>query len=75
MPIGAESFDFVTCTAAFKNFPDPVVALDEIQRVLRPGGHASILDLRVAREAIDQEVREMQQSPPSASITTWIFRS
>jgi ubiquinone/menaquinone biosynthesis C-methylase UbiE len=76
MPFSAESFDFVACTAAFKNFPDPVAALDEIQRVLRPGGHASIFDMRkdAPRDALDQEVREMHLSPPSAFLTTWIFR-
>lgn len=76
MPFSAESFDFVTCTAAFKNFADPVAALDEIYRVLRPGGHASIFDMRkdAPREAIDQEVRDMHLSPPSAFVTTWIFR-
>jgi ubiquinone/menaquinone biosynthesis C-methylase UbiE len=76
MPFAAESFDFVTCTAAFKNFADPVAALDEIHRVLRPGGHASIFDMRkdAPREAIDQEVRDMHLSPPSAFVTTWIFR-
>src|SRR5690242_12426992 len=35
MPFQAESCDFVVCVAAFKNFPDPVAALDEIHRVLR----------------------------------------
>jgi ubiquinone/menaquinone biosynthesis C-methylase UbiE len=76
MPFPAESFDFVTCTAAFKNFPDPVAALDQIQRVLRPGGHASIFDMRkdAPREAIDQEVRDMRLSPPSAFVTRWVFR-
>jgi ubiquinone/menaquinone biosynthesis C-methylase UbiE len=76
MPFAAESFDFVTCSAAFKNFPDPVAALDEIQRVLRPGGHASIFDMRkdAPGAAVEQEVREMHLSPPSAFITTWIFR-
>jgi ubiquinone/menaquinone biosynthesis C-methylase UbiE len=44
MPYPSESFDYVVCQAAFKNFPDPVAALDEIQRVLRPGAKASILD-------------------------------
>jgi ubiquinone/menaquinone biosynthesis C-methylase UbiE len=38
MPFPDESFDFVVCRAAFKNFSDPVGALDEIHRVLRPGG-------------------------------------
>jgi ubiquinone/menaquinone biosynthesis C-methylase UbiE len=76
MPFPAESFDFVTFTAAFKNFPDPVAALDEIHRVLRSGGRASIFDMRkdAPRDAIDQEVREMQLSPPSAFITKWVFR-
>jgi ubiquinone/menaquinone biosynthesis C-methylase UbiE len=53
-----------------------VAALDEIHRVLRLGGRASIFDMRKAapRDAIDQEVRHMQLSPPSAVITRWIFR-
>src|SRR6266516_4991104 len=57
MPLPAESFDFVVCQAAFKNFPDPVAAIDEIHRVLRSGGHASILDLRkdAPLDAIDRE--------------------
>ncbi len=76
MPFPAAAFDFVTCTAAFKNFHDPVAALDEIHRVLRLGGRASIFDMRkdAPRDAIDQEVRHMQLSPPSAFITRWIFR-
>jgi ubiquinone/menaquinone biosynthesis C-methylase UbiE len=76
MPLAAATFDFVTCTAAFKNFPDPVAALDEIHRVLRPGGHAWISDLRkdAPRAAIDQEIRELRLSPPSALVMPWIFR-
>jgi len=76
MPFPAAAFDFVTCTAAFKNFHDPVAALDEIHRVLRPGGRASIFDMRkdAPRAHIDREVREMHLSPPSAFVTRWIFR-
>src|SRR5437867_3626417 len=37
MPFPDRSFDFVVCMAAFKNFADPVGALDEIHRVLAPG--------------------------------------
>jgi len=40
MPFGGESIDFVYCSAAFKNFSEPVKALDEMHRVLRPGGRA-----------------------------------
>lgn len=76
LPFPAESFDFVTCTAAFKNFPDPVAALDEIFRVLRPAGRASIFDMRkdAPPAAIEQEVRDMQLSAPSAFVTRLIFR-
>jgi ubiquinone/menaquinone biosynthesis C-methylase UbiE len=76
MPFPADSFDFVVCRAAFKNFADPVGALDEMYRVLRPGGRASIFDLRkdAPLDAIDQEVRDMQLSPLNAVLTRWIFR-
>ncbi len=35
VPFANESFDFVICTSAFKNFPDPVRMLDNIFRVLK----------------------------------------
>jgi ubiquinone/menaquinone biosynthesis C-methylase UbiE len=44
-PFAAESFDFLVCQAAFKNFRQPVAALNEMHRVLRPGGFAVIHDL------------------------------
>jgi ubiquinone/menaquinone biosynthesis C-methylase UbiE len=46
IPFSDASFDFIVCRAAFKNFTDPVGALDEMFRVLAPGG--SRLDLRSA---------------------------
>jgi ubiquinone/menaquinone biosynthesis C-methylase UbiE len=76
MPFPDASFDFVVCTAAFKNFSDPIGALNEIHRVLRPGGQASIYDLRrdASREEIAAEVRNMHLSPLDAVITRWTFR-
>src|SRR5262249_36983980 len=76
LPFPAGSFDFVVCVAAFKNFPDPVAALDEIHRVLRPGGRASIIDLRkdAPPEAVEQEVRNMHLAWPSAWLTRLVFR-
>jgi ubiquinone/menaquinone biosynthesis C-methylase UbiE len=61
MPFDADSFDFVVCRAAFKNFADPVQALAEMYRVLRAGGEALIIDLRhdASGEAIDAAVKEM----------------
>jgi ubiquinone/menaquinone biosynthesis C-methylase UbiE len=46
MPFPDESFDLLTCSAAFKNFSEPQQALQEMYRVLRPGGMALVLDLR-----------------------------
>ncbi len=37
------SFDFIVCQAAFKNFSEPVRALCEMHRVLKPAGKASSL--------------------------------
>jgi len=50
----SESVEFVVCRAAFKNFSEPVKALAEMRRVLRPGGTALIIDLR--RDASTAEI-------------------
>jgi ubiquinone/menaquinone biosynthesis C-methylase UbiE len=76
MPLPDASFDFVVCMAAFKNFTDPVGAMNEMHRVLKRGGQASILDLRkdATREEIDAEVRKMQLSPVNTYLTRWTFQ-
>jgi ubiquinone/menaquinone biosynthesis C-methylase UbiE len=38
LPLGAASFDVVTCMGAWRHFPDPQRVLHEICRVLRPDG-------------------------------------
>ena len=45
MPFADNSFDLLTCSAAFKNFTQPHKALEEMYRVLRPGGMALVIDL------------------------------
>jgi ubiquinone/menaquinone biosynthesis C-methylase UbiE len=77
MPCPDASFDVVVCRAAFKNFSDPLGALDEIHRVLAPGGRASIFDLRkeATREEIDIEVDGMRLSRVNAMLTRFIFRT
>src|SRR6266496_5709380 len=45
MPFEDGSFDVVVCQAAFKNFRRPVTALNEMHRVLRPGGVAVVQDM------------------------------
>src|SRR5271155_3464553 len=46
MPFESNTFDAIFCRAAFKNFSEPVAALKEIRRVLKPGATALIIDLR-----------------------------
>ncbi len=76
MPLPDGAFDLVVCMAAFKNFTDPVGALDEFHRVLRPGGTASVLDLRkdAPLDAIAREVAEMNLSAWNAGLTRLVFR-
>ena len=46
MPLADSTFDFIVCRAAFKNFSQPVEAMNEMHRVLKPGASALIIDLR-----------------------------
>ena len=56
LPFAAGVFDFVVCRAAFKNFSDPIGALREMHRVLRPGGRALSIDMR--RDASDKSITD-----------------
>jgi ubiquinone/menaquinone biosynthesis C-methylase UbiE len=59
LPLLEESYDFIICSAAFKNFSEPLKALQEMYRVLRPGGAALILDMNRnnTKEDIDDVMR------------------
>jgi ubiquinone/menaquinone biosynthesis C-methylase UbiE len=76
LPFADASFDFVVCMAAFKNFSDPRGAIDEMHRVLTPGGRASIFDLRkdATPDEIAAEVRQMRLSRIDALVTRLTFR-
>ena len=76
MPFVDESFDFVYCAAAFKNFPEPVKALDEMWRVLRPGGEARIVDLRkdVSLDEINSHVQDSGRNWWDAWLTKMAFK-
>src|SRR5262252_3809418 len=76
MPFADESFDFVYCSAAFKNFSEPVRALDEMHRALRPGGEALVEDLRrdVSLSEIDSYLKQSGRSRFDAWMTKWAFR-
>jgi len=76
LPFVAESFDLVYCRAAFKNFADPVKAMAEMHRVLRPGGIALIQDLRpdATHEAIADTVCSLKLDRLNSVMTTWMFK-
>jgi len=76
MPFGADRFDFLICRAAFKNFGEPVRALQEMRRVLKPGGRGLIIDLRkdASRADIDRSVNAMGLSAVNRMVTKQIFR-
>jgi ubiquinone/menaquinone biosynthesis C-methylase UbiE len=76
MPFADESFDFIYCSAAFKNFSEPVQALDEMYRVLRAGKRAVIVDLckDASIEQIDSYITQSGRSRIDAWITKWTFR-
>ncbi|WP_370932668.1 class I SAM-dependent methyltransferase [Amycolatopsis sp. cg13] len=76
MPFADGSFDFLVCQAAFKNFADPVDALDEMHRVLRPGGVALVQDLSKSTTdaELDAEVARMNLGPVATFATVRTLR-
>lgn len=75
MPFGGGTFDFTFCQAAFKNFSEPVKAIAEMYRVLKPGGVAVIVDLRrdARPDEIEEEIQGMRLGRLDAFLTRWTF--
>lgn len=76
MPFEADTFDQIVCRAAFKNFSQPVLALREMHRVLRPGGQAQIIDLSkdTPRQAIDEFIHKTDRGRVNSWLMKWTFR-
>lgn len=75
LPLPANGFDFAICTAAFKNFTRPLAALDEMHRVLKPGGTALIIDLR--KDFSPHAIRDYTKGKGliNGTIIRWTFNS
>jgi arsenite methyltransferase len=58
LPFAADTFDVVTCECSLCIFPNRLTALNEIQRVLRPGGHLGISDV-VVNQAIPLSLQDL----------------
>jgi len=76
MPFAEDMFDFLLCRAAFKNFGQPVRALQEMCRVLKPGGRGLIIDLKrdASMESINREVDGMGLDGLNRIFTKLTFR-
>jgi ubiquinone/menaquinone biosynthesis C-methylase UbiE len=75
MPWETGSFDLIVCQAAFKNFSQPRIALEEMHRVLRCGGTAVIQDLSkdASMADIGREVRGMKLSRLNTLVTKLVL--
>lgn len=76
LPFPRDTFDFLVCRAAFKNFAQPVQALIEMGRVLKPGGRGLIIDLcRDAQPSeVSRAVDQMGRGPVNRMMTKLTFR-
>ena len=75
MPYPPNAFNFIVCRAAFKNFARPLAALNEMHRVLKPGGTALIIDLR--KDFSPQAIRDYTEGKGliNGAIIKWTFNT
>ncbi len=75
-PFADESFDFLLCRAAFKNFSEPLLAVREMYRILKKGGRGIIIDLRrdASQKSINELVDQMGLGWGSSVFTKLTFR-
>jgi len=71
LPVEDASVDFVVCRASFKNFTEPVKALSEMRRVLRPGGTALLIDMR--RDVQMAEIRKYVDELGVSRMNRWFM--
>lgn len=76
LPLAADTFDLVVCRAAFKNFSEPLRAINETHRVLKPGAEALIIDLckDSSWKEIVAYVDGLKLSRTSAFMTKFTFK-
>ena len=72
IPLEDGMFDLIVCRAAFKNFSEPLKALNEMHRVLKPGGKAIIIDLR--KDASWEEIVAYVDGLHISRANTWMTK-
>ncbi len=73
MPFDESIFNFIICVLAFKNFKEPVLALNEMYRVLKPGSTAVIKDLN--RNAPIEVMKVLVKNMGLKGINAFLTRS
>jgi len=72
IPLEDGLFDLVVCRAAFKNFSEPLKAINEMHRVLKPGGRAIIIDLR--KDASWEEIEAYVDGLHVSAANSWFMK-
>jgi ubiquinone/menaquinone biosynthesis C-methylase UbiE len=72
IPLEDGLFDLIVCRAAFKNFSEPLKALNEVHRVLKPQGRAIIMDLR--KDASWREIEAYVDGMHLSTLSTWMTK-
>ena len=77
MPFADNSFDFIFCSAAFKNFKDPAQALREMCRVLAPGGVVLIIDMKrdISKKALEDEAVKISGNKMERIFLKFMFKN
>jgi ubiquinone/menaquinone biosynthesis C-methylase UbiE len=75
-PFEENAFDFIVCSAAFKNFKEPVSALQEMYRVLKKNGAALIIDMKgdATKEDLKEEAAKISESGFERMFMTQTFK-
>jgi len=72
LPLADGAVDFVICSAAFKNFSQPLKALTEMHRVLKPGGTALIIDMN--HEATNEDIEDQLRKTGMKGFDRWFVK-
>jgi ubiquinone/menaquinone biosynthesis C-methylase UbiE len=73
MSFPESTFNFIICVLAFKNFKEPLKSLNEMYRVLKPGGTALIMDLN--RNASKQVMEALVKNMGLKGINAFLARA